>query len=174
VLSSRSDESQDLVLVGSKLLVPVELALTLGAQRERCIICGGDSLRETSRNARCAEPGNCGKPELPSGHAGEVKSAAVVGFRASICAGSGGRPHDSLGHTRSKETYSCDGLDGGGGDGRRGFPSSFVSNICISLFNCSYRIDRSLPLYEGSPQCHNVLLRNSQTNIMVDEDGNRP
>ena len=117
--------------------------------------------------AQCAEPRGSGEPKLPSGHAGEVKSASatklrlagVVGFRVSIRAGSGGRPYSSLGHTRSKETYSCGGLDGGGGDGRRGFPSSFVSNICISLFNCSYRINRSVPFCEGSSQRRNVLLR---------------
>src|SRR5882757_9236767 len=111
------------------------------------------------------EPGSCGGPELASGHAGEVKPAStkprlteVVGFRVTICGGSGGRPHNSLGHTRSKETYSCDGFDGGGGDGRRGFPSSFVSNICISLFSCSYRIVKSHPLCEGPWQRRNVLL----------------
>lgn len=112
------------------------------------------------------EPGICGGLELASGHAGEVKPASakprlteVGGFGVTIRAGSGGRPHNSLGHTRSKETYSCDGFDGGGGDGRRGFPSSFVSNICISLFSCSYRIVKSHRLCVGPSQRRNVLLR---------------
>lgn len=46
MLSSISDELQELVLVPSSLLVTVELALRLGAQREPWIFCGADSLRE--------------------------------------------------------------------------------------------------------------------------------
>ena len=68
-------------------------------------------------------------------------STGVVRVMVSVCVGRGGRPHNSLGYNMSKETYSCNGLDGAGGDGRRGFPFSFVTNICISLFSCSYRID---------------------------------